>query len=80
MAGMRQETAIDGFRLAYERTGSGPPVLVDGQPDAVRAYLQHFWSHWFGPGYEQAPGHFDHLVSVYRAPGAFAVAVVAAVR
>ena len=22
MAGMRQETAIDGFRLAYERTGS----------------------------------------------------------
>jgi pimeloyl-ACP methyl ester carboxylesterase len=28
MAGMRQETAIDGFRLAYERTGSGPPVLL----------------------------------------------------
>ena len=28
MAGMRQETAIDGFRLAYERTGSGPAVLL----------------------------------------------------
>ena len=28
MAGMRQETAIDGFRLAYERTGSGLPVLL----------------------------------------------------
>jgi pimeloyl-ACP methyl ester carboxylesterase len=31
MAGMRQETAIDGFRLAYERTGriaAGPPVLL----------------------------------------------------
>src|SRR5216683_1755593 len=28
MAGMRQETAIDRFRLAYERTGSGPAVLL----------------------------------------------------
>jgi hypothetical protein len=46
----------------------------------VCAYLRQFWSHWPGPGYEQAPGHFDHLVSVYRAPGAFAAAVVAAVR
>ena len=29
--------------------------LVDGQPDAVRAYLRHFWSHWSGPGYEPCP-------------------------
>ena len=28
MAGMRSEAAIDGFRLAYERTGSGPAVLL----------------------------------------------------
>src|SRR6201986_4063558 len=28
MAGMRQETAIDGFRLTYERTGAGPAVLL----------------------------------------------------
>ena len=28
MAGMRQVAAIDGFRLAYERTGSGSPVLL----------------------------------------------------
>ena len=28
MAGMRQQAAIDGFRLAYERTGSGPAVLL----------------------------------------------------
>jgi pimeloyl-ACP methyl ester carboxylesterase len=28
MTGMRQETAIDGFRLTYERTGSGPAVLL----------------------------------------------------
>jgi len=35
MAGMRQEIAIDGFRLAYERTGrtgSGPAVLLHGWP------------------------------------------------
>jgi pimeloyl-ACP methyl ester carboxylesterase len=28
MAGVRQETAIDGFRLTYDRTGSGPAVLL----------------------------------------------------
>jgi pimeloyl-ACP methyl ester carboxylesterase len=28
MAGMRQKTAIDGFRLAYDRTGTGPAVLL----------------------------------------------------
>jgi pimeloyl-ACP methyl ester carboxylesterase len=28
MAGMRSETAIDGFRLAYDRTGAGPAVLL----------------------------------------------------
>ncbi len=117
MAGMRQETAIDGFRLAYERAGriaAGPAVLllhgwpgdrtdyrevvplaqaqrefwyqafhntelatqlVDGRADAVRAYLRHFWSHWSGPGYEPAPGHLDHLVSVYGAPGAFTASI-----
>lgn len=49
--------------------------LVDGRPDAVRAYLRHFWSHWSGPGYEPAPDHLDHLVSVYGPPGAFAASI-----
>jgi pimeloyl-ACP methyl ester carboxylesterase len=49
--------------------------LVDGQPDAVRAYLRHFWSHWSGPGHEPAEDHLDHLVSVYRPPGAFAASI-----
>lgn len=49
--------------------------LVDGQPDAVRAYLGHFWSHWSGPGYEPARDHLDHLVSVYGPPGAFAASI-----
>ena len=49
--------------------------LVDGQPEAVRAYLRHFWSHWSGPGYEQARDHLDHLVEVYGPPGAFAASI-----
>jgi pimeloyl-ACP methyl ester carboxylesterase len=49
--------------------------LVDGQPEAVRAYLRHFWSHWSGPGYQPSGPHLDHLVSVYGAPGAFAASI-----
>ena len=49
--------------------------LVDGQPEAVRAYLRHFWSHWSGPGYEPSGDHLDHLVSVYGPPGAFAASI-----
>src|SRR5215472_4260548 len=49
--------------------------LIDGQPDAVRAYLRHFWSHWSGPGYEPGREHLDHLVSVYGPPGAFAASI-----
>ena len=49
--------------------------LFDGQPQAVRLYLRHFWSHWSGPDYEPAPDHLDHLVSVYGPPGAFAASI-----
>jgi pimeloyl-ACP methyl ester carboxylesterase len=49
--------------------------LIDGRPDAVRAYLRHFWSHWSGPGYVLADGDLDHLVSVYGRPGAFAASI-----
>ena len=27
-----------------------PAQIIDGNREAVRAYLQHFWSHWSGPG------------------------------
>jgi pimeloyl-ACP methyl ester carboxylesterase len=50
-------------------------ALIDGRPDAVRAYLRHFWSHWSGPGYEPADGDLDHLVSVYGPPGAFTASI-----
>ena len=49
--------------------------LIDGQPDAVRAYLRHFWSHWSGPDYVLTRDHLDHLVSVYGPPGAFAASI-----
>src|SRR4029077_12235788 len=49
--------------------------LIDGRPDAVRAYLRHFWSHWSGPGYEPDDKHLDHLVSVYGPPGAFTASI-----
>ncbi len=49
--------------------------LVDGHPEAVRAYLRHFWSHWSGPGYEPTDTDLDHLVSVYSLPGAFTASI-----
>jgi pimeloyl-ACP methyl ester carboxylesterase len=49
--------------------------LIDGRPEAVRAYLRHFWSHWSGPGYEPAEGDLDHLVAAYGRPGAFAASI-----
>jgi pimeloyl-ACP methyl ester carboxylesterase len=50
-------------------------TLVDGRPDAVRAYLRHFWSHWSGPGFELADADLEHLVSVYSPPGAFTASI-----
>ncbi|MBV9796101.1 MAG: alpha/beta hydrolase [Actinobacteria bacterium] len=49
--------------------------LIDGQPDQVRAYLSHFWSHWSGPGFELDPSYLDHLVAVYSPPGAFTASI-----
>ena len=36
--------------------------LIDGRPDAVRAYLSHFWEHWSAPGFTPPAAHFDALV------------------
>jgi pimeloyl-ACP methyl ester carboxylesterase len=45
--------------------------LIDGKPDAVRAYLRHFWEHWSGPNYVVDESRLDHLTEMYSAPGAF---------
>jgi pimeloyl-ACP methyl ester carboxylesterase len=52
-----------------------PAQIVDGNRDAVRAYLQHFWSHWSGPGYEPEPAELDRLAGAYGAPGAFMASI-----
>jgi pimeloyl-ACP methyl ester carboxylesterase len=48
-----------------------PEELIDGKPEAVRAYLRHFWTHWSGPEFSVAEADLDHLVSVYGPPGSF---------
>ncbi len=49
--------------------------LIDGQPDQVRSYLSHFWTHWSGPGFELDRSYLDHLVEVYSPPGAFTASI-----
>ncbi len=49
--------------------------LVDGRPDAVRAYLRHFWTHWSGPDFVPSRDQLDALVSHYGAPGAFTASI-----
>ena len=49
--------------------------LIDGQPDAVRGYLAHFWSHWSGPSFELAETDLDRLTARYAAPGAFTASI-----
>lgn len=49
--------------------------LVDGRPDAVRAYLRHFWTHWSGPDFTPSPDRLDALAASYGAPGAFTASI-----
>ncbi|MDD7965232.1 alpha/beta fold hydrolase [Actinomycetospora lemnae] len=46
--------------------------LVDGSAATVRAYLEHFWSHW---GHRGIAAATDDLVEAYARPGAFTVSV-----
>ncbi|HTY72512.1 MAG TPA: alpha/beta hydrolase [Actinomycetes bacterium] len=49
--------------------------LLDGRPDALRAYLGHLWSHWSGPGFSLTPDELDRLVGLYARPGAFTASI-----
>jgi pimeloyl-ACP methyl ester carboxylesterase len=89
MTGMRQEAAIDGFRLAYDRSGTGPAVLLlHGWPGDRTDYrdvaplFPREWSDRIGEFFSAAEltwldgaGHFSPL----EAPAEFAAAVAAAV-
>ncbi|SDN99547.1 Pimeloyl-ACP methyl ester carboxylesterase [Klenkia soli] len=49
--------------------------LLDGHPDAVRAYLGHIWQHWSGEGFDLPGADLDRLVDRYGRPGAFSASV-----
>jgi pimeloyl-ACP methyl ester carboxylesterase len=49
--------------------------LLDGKPDAIRAYLRHFWSRWSGPAFELGEPDLDQLVEHYAKPGAFVASI-----
>lgn len=50
-------------------------ALVDSDPAAVRTYLQHFWTHWSGPGFHLRDAALDHLTGVYAPAGAFTASI-----
>jgi pimeloyl-ACP methyl ester carboxylesterase len=49
--------------------------LLDGRPEAVRAYLRHFWSHWSGPAFSPDDRRLDRLAEAYGQPGAMTASV-----
>jgi pimeloyl-ACP methyl ester carboxylesterase len=49
--------------------------LIDGRPEAVHAYLHHFWEHWSAPGWSTTPERFAALVELYAPPGAFTASI-----
>ena len=49
--------------------------LIDGRPDAVRAYLRHFWAHWSGDGFTLPGPDLERLTGLYARPGAFTASV-----
>jgi pimeloyl-ACP methyl ester carboxylesterase len=49
--------------------------LIDGNPDAVREYLRHFWNHWSGPNFTLPEEELDRLASEYALPGAFTASI-----
>ena len=50
-------------------------ALVDGRPDQVRSYLEHFWRHWSGPDFEPDAARLDHLTEAYAPAGAFTASI-----
>lgn len=49
--------------------------LIDGNPEAVRAHLHHFWSRWSGPHFQLTEDHLRHLISMYQSVGAFTASI-----
>ncbi|WP_041783084.1 alpha/beta fold hydrolase [Mycolicibacterium chubuense] len=49
--------------------------LLDGNAEAVREYLRHFWDHWSGPDFTLGEDDLEILVADYALPGAFAASI-----
>ena len=49
-------------------------TLLDGDRDAVRSSLRHFWTHWSGPDFTVDGPDFERLIDNYARPGAFEAA------
>jgi len=52
-----------------------PERLLDGDRDAVRRYLEHFWTHWSGPAFTPSGADLDRLAESYAEPGAFIASI-----
>jgi pimeloyl-ACP methyl ester carboxylesterase len=50
-------------------------AILDGNRAAVRAYIEHFWSHWSGPGFAPSAAELDRLARSYGEPGAFTASI-----
>jgi pimeloyl-ACP methyl ester carboxylesterase len=50
-------------------------TLIDGDVRAVRAYLEHFWTHWSAPDWTPDPAALDALAALYARPGAFRASI-----
>jgi pimeloyl-ACP methyl ester carboxylesterase len=49
--------------------------LIDGNPDLLRDYLRHFWTHWSGPNFVVSEDDLERLVSDYGLPGSFTASI-----
>jgi pimeloyl-ACP methyl ester carboxylesterase len=52
-----------------------PDEIIDGDREAVAAYLRHFWTHWSGPDFELPEADLARLVDRYAAPGSFSASI-----
>jgi pimeloyl-ACP methyl ester carboxylesterase len=59
---------------AFHQLALAERLMELGEP-AVRAYMEHFWSHWSARDWELEPAELDRLVEAYARPGAFAASI-----
>ncbi|MEU7812901.1 alpha/beta hydrolase [Pseudonocardia sp. NPDC049154] len=71
---LEPEAAAEFWYQHFHRLGL-PEQVVDGRPDAVRAYLRHFWEHWSSPDFTVEEERLDRLTARYSPRGAFTASI-----